>query len=40
MKILVTGIGGQLGYDVSKVLKERAIDVIAPSHSEMDITNK
>ena len=40
MRILVTGIGGQLGHDVSKVLKERAIEVIAPSHSEMDITKK
>ncbi len=40
MKVLVTGVNGQLGHDVSEVLKGRGIDVIAPTHSEMDITDR
>ena len=37
MRILVTGVGGQLGHDCSIVLGDRGHDVLAPSHSELDI---
>lgn len=40
MKILVTGITGQLGFDVVRELEERRFDVIGVSSSEMDITNE
>ena len=40
MKILVTGITGQLGFDVVIELKERKFDVIGVSSSEMDITDE
>ena len=39
MKILVTGIGGQLGYDVMKVLKSRNIDCLGADLKEFDITD-
>ncbi len=39
MRILVTGINGQLGYDVDKELRRRGHTVLAPSHSVMDITD-
>ena len=39
MKILVTGIGGQLGHDVMKVLKHRNIDCLGADRSEFDITD-
>ena len=39
MKVLVTGVGGQLGYDVVKVLKERNIDYIGADLKEFDITD-
>ncbi|MBQ3736706.1 MAG: dTDP-4-dehydrorhamnose reductase [Candidatus Methanomethylophilaceae archaeon] len=37
MRILVTGVGGQLGHDCSIVLGDRGHDVLAPTHSELDI---
>ena len=40
MKILVTGVGGQLGHDCVIALKKRGHDVIAPTHSEMDICDR
>lgn len=40
MNVLVTGINGQLGHDVALVLADRGINVLAPTHSEMDITDK
>jgi len=40
MKILVTGINGQLGHDTALVLTERSLKVLAPTRSEMDITNR
>ena len=41
MRYLVTGITGQLGYDVVRVLKENGVkDIYAPTSSEFDITNK
>ena len=39
MKVLVTGVGGQLGYDVVKVLKARNIDYIGADLKEFDITD-
>ena len=38
--ILVTGINGQLGYDVIKELKNRNIDCIGAGRSEFDITDE
>ena len=38
--IFITGIQGQLGYDVARVLKERNMEYIAPTVEELDITNK
>ena len=41
MQYLVTGVKGQLGYDVVKELKQRGItDIIECDIDEMDITNK
>lgn len=37
MRILVTGINGQLGYDVFKVLKEKNYDVIGVGRDTMDL---
>lgn len=39
MKILVTGIRGQLGFDVMKVLKRRGIEAIGVNSDDMDITD-
>jgi len=39
MKVLVTGVCGQLGYDVIKVLEKRNIDCIGADKSEFDITD-
>ena len=41
MRYLVTGVTGQLGYDVVRILKENGVnDIYAPTSSEFDITNK
>ena len=41
MKFLVTGVNGQLGYDIKKELIDRGYsDVLAPVRDEMDITKK
>lgn len=41
MKFLVTGVNGQLGYDIVKELKRREYDdIVAPDRETMDITNK
>jgi len=41
MKYLVTGVRGQLGYDVCKELRSRGYnDILEASSSVMDITNK
>jgi len=37
--ILVTGVNGQLGYDVVKVLKERNIECLGIDREELDITD-
>ncbi len=42
MKYLITGAGGQLGFDVKRELEKRGIeeaDIAAPRSSELDITN-
>jgi len=39
LKILVTGVSGQLGYDVIKVLKARKIECLGADIEEFDITN-
>lgn len=39
MKILVTGVNGQLGYDVVNELKKRDIEAVCVDIQEMDITD-
>lgn len=39
MKILVTGVGGQLGHDVAEELKKRGHIVIGTDRQKMDITD-
>jgi len=40
MKVLITGIRGQLGYDVAKVLDTRKIKYYAPTLEKFDITDR
>lgn len=40
MKILVTGVSGQLGYDVCRELERRNIIHLGTSSKQLDITNK
>jgi dTDP-4-dehydrorhamnose reductase/dTDP-4-dehydrorhamnose 3,5-epimerase len=40
MRFLVTGGNGQLGHDVVKRLRDLNMDVVAPTRSEFDITNR
>lgn len=37
--ILITGANGQLGYDFSRIFKEKNIEFIATDYKELDITN-
>lgn len=39
MKVLVTGVNGQLGYDVVKALEIRGHEAIGVDSDDMDITN-
>ena len=39
MKVLVTGVGGQLGYDVVKELKKRNVECLGSDLKEFDITD-
>lgn len=39
MKILVTGVSGQLGHDVQEVLLERGHEVLAPTSKEFNVTD-
>ncbi|MDD6807585.1 MAG: dTDP-4-dehydrorhamnose reductase [Oscillospiraceae bacterium] len=39
MKIFVTGVTGQLGYDVKKELLNRGHEVICPTREELDLTD-
>lgn len=40
IKVLVTGVNGQLGYDVVKTLNELGIEAIGVDINDFDITNK
>lgn len=40
MKVLVTGVNGQLGYDVVKRLEKNNIECIGVGRKEFDITNE
>jgi len=40
MKVLVTGYGGQLGYDVVKECKRHGLNVKGSDRQELDITNR
>ncbi|MBR1376759.1 MAG: dTDP-4-dehydrorhamnose reductase [Bacilli bacterium] len=43
MKIMITGVTGQLGYDIYRELISRGYDkndIYAPAHSDLDIVNK
>ena len=39
MKVLVTGVKGQLGYDVVNELEKRGIEAVGVDIQEMDITD-
>ena len=39
MKVLVTGVKGQLGYDVVKELEKRGLEAVGADIDEMDITD-
>ena len=39
MKMLVTGVNGQLGYDVVNELKKRGVDCISASRNDFNITD-
>ncbi len=39
MKVLVTGVNGQLGYDVIKALNVRNLDCVGAGRAEFDITD-
>ena len=39
MKVLVTGVKGQLGYDVVNELKKRNMEAVGVDIDEMDITD-
>lgn len=40
MKVLVTGVTGQLGYDVARELKRRHIEYKGVGSREMDMTDE
>ena len=39
MKVLVTGVSGQLGYDVKEILTQRGIETIGAGRAEFDLTD-
>ena len=39
MKILITGVNGQLGYDLSRVLRDDNHEIIGTTREIMDITD-
>ena len=40
LRVLVTGVGGQLGYDVCQELKRREMEYLGTSSADMDITDR
>ncbi len=40
MKVLVTGVKGQLGYDVARELEKRGTEVVGVDVDEMDVTDE
>lgn len=40
MKFLVTGVKGQLGYDICKVLREKGYEAVGVDIEEMDLTKE
>ena len=40
MKVLVTGVKGQLGYDVCRVLEQRGISYLGAGREEFDLTDE
>jgi dTDP-4-dehydrorhamnose reductase len=40
MKVLITGVSGQLGYDAAKLLQKQKIDFLGVSSKELDITDR
>lgn len=41
MKFFITGVNGQLGYDIKRELQERGYtDILAPTRIDLDITNE
>lgn len=40
MKILVTGAGGQLGWDVCRELERRNMSALAPTSAEMNVSDR
>ncbi len=39
-KVLVTGVAGQLGYDVVRVLQDRSIDAVGVDIADFDLTDR
>ena len=40
MKVLITGVSGQLGYDAAKLLRAQGKDFLGVSSKELDITDR
>ncbi len=39
-KVLITGVGGQLGYDLKEELNDKNVEIYAPTKEELDITDR
>lgn len=40
MRVLITGGSGQVGYDIARLLEENNTMMYAPTHEELDITDR